>query len=269
MQAQKRQQIAQTLKITRERRKQQVAKVYELKVDKSRLSKATRAYLAQLFLQAKWFYNYVLSQPDVFKVETTVKSVLVKVGGQFEERALTHLSSQIKQGLVTQIHTSIKSLAELKIRGHKVGKLKFKNRLRTIHLKQHGNTYTLTRKKHSPSNGWLHLQRLKTKLHVRGFKQIPANVEFANAYFSTRHGDYFLKVVTFLPKPKSPQVLPKQLDWIWGSSIRSPSRMGSRSTIALACLNGSDGSINVGVGLNPVVIIAKNSTCKSKKHSPI
>ncbi|MFQ5978408.1 MAG: hypothetical protein ACE5OZ_09795 [Candidatus Heimdallarchaeota archaeon] len=96
----KNQAIKATLAATKARRKTQVCRVYELKVNRAKINVTSRTHLARLFLEAKWFYNWVLSQPDVFTVATTVQTVPVKVGKAFEDRELRCLSSQMKQGLV-------------------------------------------------------------------------------------------------------------------------------------------------------------------------
>jgi putative transposase len=187
--------IKRTLAAIKARRKTQVCRVYELKINRSKMNATSRAHLDRLFLEAKWFYNWVLSQPDVFKVATTAQTVPVKVGEEFETRELRCLSSQMKQGLVTQIHRAIRALAALKKNGHKVGKLKFKTFLDCIPLKQYGHTYHLDRSHHR-----IKLQKLTQRLRVHGCEQIPAEAEVANAHLLRRTGDYYFHVVTYQPK---------------------------------------------------------------------
>ncbi|MHA2272701.1 MAG: RNA-guided endonuclease InsQ/TnpB family protein [Candidatus Hodarchaeales archaeon] len=189
--------IKATLAATKTRRKTQVCRVYELKVNRSKINTTSRVHLDRLFLEAKWFYNWVLSQPDVFNVATTVQTVPVKVGEEFEDRELRCLSSQMKQGLVTQIHHAIRALAALKKTGQKVGKLKFKGFLDHIPLKQYGVTYQLDR-----SHQRIKLQKFKQRLRVHGCDQIPVEAELANAHLLRRHGDYYFHVVTYQPKTR-------------------------------------------------------------------
>ena len=106
--ATKNQTIKQTLQATRARWKTQVCRVYELKLTKAKLSPRSRAHLARLFLEGKWFYNWIVSQADVLDVVTKVQSVPVKVGAAFEDRPLMCLSSQMKQGLVTKTQHSFR-----------------------------------------------------------------------------------------------------------------------------------------------------------------
>ncbi|MFW9997863.1 MAG: RNA-guided endonuclease InsQ/TnpB family protein [Candidatus Odinarchaeota archaeon] len=183
-----------TRKATLERRKGMVCKTYELKINKSRMSRATRNFLIRLFLEAKWFYNYVLGQPDPFNVDTKVTEVPVKVGDRIEERELMYLSSRIKQELAKRVETAIKALGTKKKKGVKVGKLKFKSHLTSIPLKQYGKTHRFLTDKR------LKIENLRSSLRIRGYDQIPRGAEFANAHLITKHGDYFLKVTAYLPK---------------------------------------------------------------------
>jgi putative transposase len=187
--------IKATLASTKARRKRQVCRVYAIKINRSKMNATSRVHLDRLFLEAKWFYNWVLSQRDVFNIDTTVQTVSVKVGEAFEDRELRCLSSQMKQGLVTQIHHAIRALAALKKTGHKVGKLKFKAFIDHIPLKQYGVTYQLDR-----SRQRIKLQKLKQRLRVHGCEQIPTEAELANAHLLRRHDDYYLHVVTYHPK---------------------------------------------------------------------
>ncbi|MFX0112989.1 MAG: hypothetical protein ACFFB3_00425 [Candidatus Hodarchaeota archaeon] len=119
----KKQTIKATLAATKTRRKTRVCRVYVLKINRRKLNATSRKHFDRLFLEAKWFYNWVLSHPDAFKIDTTVQTVPVKVGDAFENRELRCLSGQMKQGLVTRIHQAIRALAALKKKGHKVGYL--------------------------------------------------------------------------------------------------------------------------------------------------
>ncbi len=84
--------IKASLKATREKRKNQQARVYEIKIDKSHLNNKQLAHLNRLFLEAKWFYNYILSQDDIFEVSDKTKEVQVKIKDEFELRQLPLIS---------------------------------------------------------------------------------------------------------------------------------------------------------------------------------
>lgn len=180
---------------TKEKRKSQACKVYEVKIDRSHLSPATGQHLSSLFKEAKWFYNYCLSHDNVDDADTTLKKVPVKVGEQYETRYLEFLTSQMKQGIKTRLFTSLMSLAGLKKQGCKVGKLKFKGQVNSIPLKQFNNSYYIR-------NGKIRLQGMKQWLRVRGLEQIPQDAEIACATLIRRNGDYYLNITTYASKDK-------------------------------------------------------------------
>ena len=182
------------LKATRAKRQNQSCKVFEFKLSKRAFNRKTREHFKLVFLQAKWFVNYVIAQANVFEVETRIKSVSVKVGKQFEERALTLLSSQMKQGLLDRVQANVRSLSTKKKQGQKIGKLRFRVIVSSIPLKQYGNTYDL------PQHNRLKLVKHRKLIKIRGMEQVPKQAEFANANLLQRHGDYFLHVTTYVPK---------------------------------------------------------------------
>ena len=48
-------------KLTKEKRKRQVCRVYRVKIDISHLNEAQRTHLKMLFVEAKWLYNDALT----------------------------------------------------------------------------------------------------------------------------------------------------------------------------------------------------------------
>jgi hypothetical protein len=58
--------IKATLKATKAKRKIQMCRVYEVKIDTSHLNNATQEHLNRLFIEAKWFYNYILYKKRIF-----------------------------------------------------------------------------------------------------------------------------------------------------------------------------------------------------------
>ncbi|MFX1534909.1 MAG: RNA-guided endonuclease InsQ/TnpB family protein [Promethearchaeota archaeon] len=159
------------------------------------MAQETLNHLRALFLQAKWLMNAMIESEDVFTFDTKVKEVLVKVGEEYEVRQLSLLSSQMKQGLHTQIEQDIQNLAKKKAKGYRVGKLKFKKYVHGIPLKQYKNTYYIRKETNR-----VRIQGLKKWMRVRGLSQIPNEAEFANAKLLQRHGDFYLHVTTYAPK---------------------------------------------------------------------
>ncbi len=182
-------------KFTIEKHRSQDYKVFELKLDKSHMSNRKRKYLNSLFLEAKWLYNSSLASEDIFKIDTKSKTVTVLDSKkQPVERKLNTLSSQMRQGIVQRIQSSIKALSILKKKGKTVGWLKFKSEVNSIPLKQFNVTYKF------PSPNHVIFQGFKKRFRIRGMKQIPKDAEFANATLVRSHGDYFLKVTCFVNK---------------------------------------------------------------------
>jgi len=103
MRKEKAQRIRETLSATRQRRKNQVPRVYQLKLQN--LSKDDERKLNRLFLEAKWLYNYVVADVETRLNSDTwkVKEVEIKTPKGFEKREIKNLSSQMKQGIVERI----------------------------------------------------------------------------------------------------------------------------------------------------------------------
>ena len=101
---------------TRNKRKTQTAKSFEIKIDKSKVSKEKLSNLQRLFLEGKWFTNYIISKGITDSVpykDYKVNKVNVKVNDKFEERELRLLSSQMKQYIIKRLQSNVKTLHEL------------------------------------------------------------------------------------------------------------------------------------------------------------
>jgi putative transposase len=194
----KNQTIKATLKTTKARRTQQTCRVFEVKIDSSHLNQHTKEQLKRLFLEAKWLYNHILSQPTVFDIDYTIAAVPVKVKDVFELRELRHLSSHMKQSLIKRTIDNSKGLARLKANGHTIGRLKYKNEVKSIPLKQYGNTYRIL------NDRYIKIQGISQHLRVNGLAQIPADSELANATLIQRHGDYFVAITTYQTREHTP-----------------------------------------------------------------
>jgi len=73
---------------TRNKRKTQTAKTFEIKLDKSKISKEKLDNLQRLFLEGKWFTNYIISKGITNLVpykDYKVDKVSVKVKDKYEE----------------------------------------------------------------------------------------------------------------------------------------------------------------------------------------
>lgn len=188
--------IKASLKATRAKRKTQICRVYKVKIDSSHLNQATKDHLNRLFLEAKWFYNHILSKHKIFGMDDKVHEVPVKVKDIFEIRDLRCLSSQMRQGIISRTQDNIRGLSERKKKGYKIGKLKYKSEIQSIPLKQFGNTFKIFDMK------YILIQGLKQRLKVIGLKQIPEGSDIANGTLIHRNGNYYLSITTYQEKVK-------------------------------------------------------------------
>ncbi|HID24507.1 MAG TPA: transposase, partial [Planctomycetaceae bacterium] len=187
--------IKQSIKETRERRKSQVCKVFELKLQK--LSSNDKKLFERMFLEAKWLYNYIVADIEsrLNGQAWKIKQVFVKTPNGTSLRKIDRLSAQIRQGIVNKIKYNLKGLKSLKEKGYKVGRLKFKSEVKSIPLVQYGNTHRLLRDKNR-----VKIQGIKKKFRVLGLRQIPKNAEIANAHLIKKPSGYYIHITCFLPK---------------------------------------------------------------------
>lgn len=185
----KNEKIAASFKSTKERRKQQTPRVVDLKIVTNKLSSTQREALERLFVEAKWVYNDAIGSDDIFKYQVPKKTVAVHTSDGVEQREFKVLGSQMKQSIVAGARSSIRTLASLKEKGKKVGKLKFKSKYTSINLKQAGTTYKIRGSKARIQNipGWI---------RVRGVSQIEGT-ELANAKLVRRPDGFHLLVTTY------------------------------------------------------------------------
>ena len=180
-------------KATKLRHSGMLCRCYEVKVDSSRMSKAQKQAVSDLFREAKWFRNAYLA--DMQNVSWKDKSVSVKTGDGVEMRDITVLGSQIRQSIITEVKESLKSLSALKKKGYKVGALKFRSVCNSVELSQYRVTYDIDRERST-----IRVQNIKKRFKVRGLDQIPEEAEIANARFIRKASGLYFHITCFLPK---------------------------------------------------------------------
>lgn len=194
-------QIKETLKETKLRRSLKRCRTINVKIQKNKLNKSQELHLKMLFIEAKWIYNHLLDDIKLRANDTYVKSlkkVPVKLQEKTEDRELKFISSQMKQGVATQIKSNLSALAILKRKGLPVGRLKFKSFLNSINLKQHNNTYKIDFNK-----GKISIQGLRKPLKVNGLDQIRkmarkySDIEIANAKLLQINKDYYINITLY------------------------------------------------------------------------
>ena len=182
---------------TRQRRKTQAAKTYELKIVTNKLSEKQQEALEQMFLQAKWYYNDVISYLEDNNLDdynTKVKNVTVRMGSKsddFEERQLNTLSSKMKQGLIEQVRDSLSALKALKSKGHKVGRLTYTKEVKSIPLNQYSNTHKLVE-----NSSKIRIVKLGN-VRVRGLHQIPQDAEISVAKLIKKTNNYYVNLTVY------------------------------------------------------------------------
>ena len=149
-----------SLKDTKDRRKSMVIKVLSFNIQKNKLSKAKKSYLKLLNLEAKYYYNYLISLSQVSIVddfgnliypnnlfEFNTKPNHIKIFSFADKTYCDYeikvLSSQVKQEILKKITSSIKAISAAKAKGRKTGKLKFKPFV-NIPFKQFNNSFYLS-----------------------------------------------------------------------------------------------------------------------------
>ena len=192
MSEEKNSKIKDTLRATKERRSQMDCRVFSVKVQENRLSRAKEEKLNRCFLEAKWLRNAVVATENLSLEDTS--SVQVKVNGKFETREISNLSSQMKQSVVDSVKTDACNLSKAKKKGLKVGSLRFKKECNEINLKQFGHTYSINGKNK------IRVERIGV-LVVNGLEQINLDeVEFVNAKLIKKPSGLYINITTYSKK---------------------------------------------------------------------
>ena len=193
----KNKQIAQTMKETYNKRKSQDCKCFKFKIDKSNLSKEQANQLKMQFVEAKWIYNYLISQDDIYSFDyKNLSKITHKDKNRNDiETSIQYIGSSVKQAIIQDIINQIKGLSVLKKKGHKVGKLKFKSEYNSINLKQYNNTHSIRGNKFK-------IQGIKKLIRVRGLDQLSKynNIDYANAKLLYDGIDYYIILTCFIDK---------------------------------------------------------------------
>lgn len=167
-------------------------RVFSVKIQENKLSKAKLEKLQRCFLEAKWFYNAILATETLTLEDTS--SVQVKVKDAFEEREIKCSPSHMKQSVADSVKTNVSNLSKAKKHGLKVGGLKFKKECNEINLKQFNKTYKLK------SKNKINIQNIGV-LVVNGLEQINIDeVEFANAKLVQKPSGFYIHLTVYSQK---------------------------------------------------------------------
>lgn len=187
--------IKQTLKETKERRKNLKPVVYQLKIQN--LSKVREEKLNRVFLEAKWLYNWFVADINRVNIPTKeIKEVEIKVGDNLEKREIKLLGSQLKQAVQERVKNNLRVLKVLKEKGYKVGKLKFKKVVSSINLKQYKVSFDIDFERNKvriQGLGWF---------RVLGLHQVPQDCEIANAQLIKKPSGYYVYLTCYVKKER-------------------------------------------------------------------
>lgn len=195
----KNEKIRRAIKETREKRKSQECKVYSLKIQTNKLSKKQKESLKMMFVEGKWFWNYIVSfteTNDLKDVDTKIKKVK-----HFDKEHnevisdFSYLSGQQKQGLYKKFISNTKTLSSLKKKGKKVGKIRYVSDLKSLPLEQYGTSHKIV------DCSRIKIAKLGT-VKVQGLEQFiyDKDTEYANANLVHTSSGYYLKITTFKKK---------------------------------------------------------------------
>ena len=185
--------IKQAIQATREKHKNMMCRVFELKLNTRKMSHAQHEQLTTYFREAKWRRNSIVA--DFVNASRNAKSALVKVGDIFEERHFTILGSQVIQDIYDSVETELRILHTKKENGEKVGRLRFKSFCNCIPLRQFNTTYRI-----DFARKFVRIQNVRKGFKVHGLEQIPPEAEITNAKLIRKASGFYLHVTCFVPR---------------------------------------------------------------------
>jgi putative transposase len=189
--------IAETRHNTIERRSKMICKTYVCKVDESRLNQKQKKSLHMMFLEAKWLYNHILRNEEIFNTNLNNKQVTVLDKNQNKGiRNIKYLMGTYRRKILDSMKQSIYSLAKLREKGFKIGPLQFKKEFTTLDLVNHGknNNYEIK------GNNKIRILGIKKPLIVRGVNQFPKDCEFGPAKLIKKSNGYFIYATAYSKK---------------------------------------------------------------------
>ena len=182
---------------TRMKRAKQICKTFRFKIDYGNLNLHQKEHIKMMFVEAKWIYNYLLSQDNICSFNyKDLKQVIHKDKNRKDIVSdIQYIKSSVKQELIAQIVNQIKGLSKLKKKGHKTGKLRFKSEFNSIKLKQYGVTHSLRGNKFK-------IQGINKLIRVRGLEQLSKyeNIDYTTANLLYDGINYYVALTCFIDK---------------------------------------------------------------------
>lgn len=183
---------------TKKRRTSLTPFTYDIKIISNKISNQQKETLERMFVEAKWYYNDIISFIDedrkLSAYDTKTKQVNVRLGkesSEYECRDLKFLSASAKQKIKARVADSLSSLKALKDKGHKVGRLGYAKEVSSIPLKQYTRDFFIT------SNTHIKVVKLGA-LRVRGLDQISQEADIATAVLTKEPDGYHIKITAYV-----------------------------------------------------------------------
>ncbi len=194
--------ISTSKRATIERHSTMKCKSFTVKIQENKLSKLQKEQLKMLFVEAKWFKNHILNWSNqetnsLWKFDTKTKEIERKdKDGNSLSSTLKYLPASIKQSLLNDMVSNLKTLHTLKNKGNKVGKLKFVKEVKSLSYKQ----FNVTHKIYSSKK--IKLQGISGRIQVNGLNQFLnlCDIEICNARLLNTPKGYYVQFVTYIPK---------------------------------------------------------------------
>ena len=221
---------------TKARRESLTPFTYDIKIISNKMSQQQKETLDRMFVEAKWYYNDIISFIDgdrkLSAYDTKTRQVNVRLGKEsteYERRDLKSLSASAKQKIKDRVSDSLSSLKALKDKGHKVGKLGYTKEVSSLPLKQYTRDFFII------SNTHIKVVKLGS-LRVRGLDQISQEADIATAILTKEPDGYHIKITAYVPI---------DLDLSWGNRDVVGIDLGIQDTITTS--NGEKFKINMPV----------------------
>ena len=201
--------ISQTKRETIERHKSMSVKTFDVKIQENQLSKQQKEALETIFLEQKWYKNYILNWCEqdennrITKFNTKQNQITKKDKDMNDVPVnIKYLSASQRQCLISRMYANIKTLRTLKTKGlQRPGRLRYSKEETIIDLKQYGMTHKIISSKR------VRIQGIAKSMVVNGLDQfinIPG-IEFANARLAHRATGYFVQFVCYVSKENKTQ----------------------------------------------------------------
>jgi putative transposase len=197
----KREQIKQTLLETKQRRKSQQIKIFELKVNCHHTSKEIFNKLNDMFIQAKWVTNDIIASNNIFHYNY-LEHKQVKHFDKNNNEIISNITlpSVLHRSIIKQKQQDVITESKLKKKGKKVGKLKFKSQINCINIS---------------TGPWINIIN-STKITIPGFKKLKVyglkqfvnlpEYELANAKLIKKASGYYIHITVMISKNNKSKV---------------------------------------------------------------